>query len=464
MIEIFNLFKSIQINDHENGRYLYIVNFSILEFDINEYFLNLDDKLKQSIAFIETNESMTKNHNLSYNFYFNHLEKSLIYNAIEKIPENKKHIISLTNIKNLDFFLKKIHNFITCPSNKLIYIGNPLDHINLKYKNKISFHQTFTTQTLYIEYFLSEYDQIFGKLFYSADSLTLSFKKSFLPWKINSHLTVKGLVKARNKHSFKNSFGHSAIFGGSRGMIGAIILASKAALKSGCGLVTAIVPQIGLDPLQSSIPEVMVVVSGLNQLSALELPNLKAFDAIGIGCGMSYLEEFENILKKIASSGIPIVIDADGLNCLAKINNFEDFLPPKTILTPHVGEFDRLFGKSKNTKSRLKIAAKFVEKNDVIIVLKGAHTCIIAKGEPLTFNTTGNDGMATAGSGDTLTGIITSLLAQGYKQYDAAVLGVYLHGLAADIAIQSSESKESLIASDIAQYLGRAFKKLSNDN
>src|SRR5690606_29291427 len=114
-------------------------------------------------------------------------------------------------------------------------------------------------------------------------------------------------------------------------------------------------------------------------------------------------------------------------------------------------------------KSRLKIALKFVEANDAIIILKGAHTCIIAKNEPLSFNITGNDGLSTAGSGDTLTGILTSLLAQGYKPYDAAILGVYLHGLAADLAIQGNESKESLIASDITEYLGRAFNKLTNE-
>lgn len=277
------------------------------------------------------------------------------------------------------------------------------------------------------------------------------------------HYTTKSeiipLYKPRNKWSHKGSFGHSLIIGGSFGKIGAVTLATKSALKIGSGLVTAYLPKCGYNILQISVPEAMVEV---DEDKTLTYYNFKTIPTvIGIGPGMGTSEKtvigFEKFLKE---NQLPLVIDADAINILAQNKSLLSYLPQNTILTPHPKELERLIGTWENDYEKLDKASKFSKKHNIILVIKGTHTVII-DGESIHFNSTGNPALATAGSGDVLTGIITGLIAQGYQPKYAAIFGVYLHGKTADIAVQST-SFETFTATTILDYLAEAILDLFN--
>ncbi|MFL9831657.1 NAD(P)H-hydrate dehydratase [Flavobacterium sp. ST-87] len=252
--------------------------------------------------------------------------------------------------------------------------------------------------------------------------------------------------------------GHALIIGGSYGKIGAVCLSSKAALKTGCGLVTAFVPKCGYEIVQTFIPEVMV----LTDVKKKCISNIN-FDfkpnAIGIGPGIGQDELTQKaFLKFLKTNETPLVIDADGLNILSQNKTWFLLLQPKTILTPHPKELERLIGKWNSEEEKFEKTISFSLQYHVIVVMKGAPTHII-DGETVYKNATGNPALATAGSGDVLTGIITSFLAQGYESVQAAILGVFLHGLTADIAVPKT-GFQSFIASDIIENLGEAFLSL----
>lgn len=252
--------------------------------------------------------------------------------------------------------------------------------------------------------------------------------------------------------------GHALIIGGSYGKIGAVCLSSKAALKSGCGLVTAFVPKCGYEIVQIAIPEVMVLTDVkkkcISNISFNFQPN-----AIGIGPGIGQDEMTQKtFLKFLKTNKMPLVIDADALNILSKNKAWFLLLQSGSILTPHPKELERLIGKWNSEEEKFEKAISFSIQYNAIIVMKGAPTHVI-DGETIYKNTTGNPALATAGSGDVLTGIITSLLAQGYESLQAAILGVYLHGLTADIAL-SKTGFQSFIASDSIDNLGEAFLSL----
>jgi hydroxyethylthiazole kinase-like uncharacterized protein yjeF len=261
--------------------------------------------------------------------------------------------------------------------------------------------------------------------------------------------------RARDKFSHKGEFGHAVIVGGSYGKIGAVNLCSKAALAVGAGLVTAYVPKCGYIPLQTALPEAMVLTDGNDaHITAINLdftPTVVGF-GVGMGTHEATVNAFELFLKQ---NSTPLVIDADALNILATNKTFLDLLPKFSILTPHAKELERLIGKWDNDFDKLEKAKLFSKTYEVILVIKGANTITIFD-EKLFVNTTGNPGLATAGSGDVLTGIITGLLAQGYHPSVAAIFGVYLHGKSADIAVESF-GYQSLMASHVIDYLGEAF-------
>jgi NAD(P)H-hydrate epimerase len=268
---------------------------------------------------------------------------------------------------------------------------------------------------------------------------------------------IKSIYKKRNKFSHKGNFGRALLVAGSYGKMGTAVLAANGCLRAGVGLLTIQVPKCGVEILQTSVPEAMVI-SGKSKkaIEPLEWESLQP-DAIGIGPGIGKnakaLACLGNILQETET---PMVIDADAINLLAENSELLNIIPPNSILTPHVKEFERLAGKAKNDFARIDRLQTFAVDQNLYIVLKGAHTAIATPHGDIYFNTTGNPGMATGGSGDVLTGILTSLLAQGYLPLDACILGVYLHGLAGDLAAKDL-SEESLIASDIVQYLGKAF-------
>lgn len=269
-------------------------------------------------------------------------------------------------------------------------------------------------------------------------------------------------LKRRDPFAHKGSMGHALLVAGSRGMAGAAMLAAKACLRTGVGKVTVHTPACNTLPLQIGVPEVVLDVdSDTNVVS--EAVDTDCFKAMGIGPGLGTNENTAiAVIGQMRRAQCPIVVDADALNILAAHKAWLQQIPVGAILTPHIGEFDRLEGVSTDSYERLSKAMLLAERQHAYIVLKGHYTAIITPGGRVLFSPTGNPGMATAGSGDVLTGIITALLARGYTQGEACAIGTYLHGLAGDIAARSL-GEESLIASDIINSLPMAFKELSNE-
>jgi hydroxyethylthiazole kinase-like uncharacterized protein yjeF len=269
---------------------------------------------------------------------------------------------------------------------------------------------------------------------------------------------VLPIYKPREKFSNKGDFGHVMILGGSYGKIGAVNLASRAALSSGAGLVTAYAPKCGYHSLQTAIPEVMVITdSDETNISNIQFDIEPTVIGVGVGLGTSSrtIKTFEAFLKSNKSK---LVIDADALNLLSKKKTLLKLLPEQSILTPHPKELERLIGKWTDDFDKLEKVKVFSKKYNVIVLIKGANSITVYL-DKLYINTTGNPGMSTAGSGDVLTGIISGLVAQGYESLSATVFGVYLHGKSADIAIEDY-GYQSLIASHIIENLGKAYLDL----
>lgn len=270
---------------------------------------------------------------------------------------------------------------------------------------------------------------------------------------------IKEIIQPRGKFSHKGTFGHALLISGAYGKMGAAVLSSKSCLRSGVGLLTTHVPAKGVSVLQTVIPEAMVSIDESDTIFTGAI-NLRAFSAIGIGPAIGQADDTQQAFYELIKvSKTPMVIDADALNILGLHNDWIGMLPNGSILTPHPKEFERLSGEKSEGFQRLQKALDVAKQNQIFIVLKGAHSAIICPDGEVYFNSTGNPGMATAGSGDVLTGIILSLLAQGYNSKDAALLGVYVHGLAGDIA-SDQKGEISLIASDIVDNLGEAFMLL----
>lgn len=268
---------------------------------------------------------------------------------------------------------------------------------------------------------------------------------------------MKKLIKQRPKFSHKGNFGHALLIAGSYGKMGAAVLGSKACLRSGVGLLTTHVPCHAYGILQTSIPEAMMSIDESDILFT-GLNNPADYSAIGVGPGIGQkVNTVRGLSKLLEDTRQPIVIDADALNILGQNRELLNKLPVNSVLTPHPLEFERLTDAVKTGFERMNKAIEFAMKYRVVLVVKGAYTMIINTNGDVWFNTTGNPGMATAGSGDVLTGIILGLLAQAYPAFDAARLGVYLHGLAGDLAA-NQKGFEALIASDIIENLGEAFK------
>lgn len=270
---------------------------------------------------------------------------------------------------------------------------------------------------------------------------------------------IRPLIKKRGRFSHKGTYGHALLVAGSYGKMGAAILSAKACLRSGVGLLHVHIPKAGYTILQTALPEAMLSIDRYDHYFS-EIPDLAPFNAIGIGPGLGMEHQSQMAMKLLIQNyRNPMVIDADGLNILAQNKTWLSFLPPNSILTPHPKEFERLAGKWTNDFDKIEKQKAFAIRFKIIVVLKGAHTTICLPNGHCYFNSTGNPGMATAGSGDVLTGIITGLLAQHYAPEHAALLGVYLHGLAGDLAVRKT-GLEALLAMDIVNSIGRAFKKV----
>lgn len=332
-------------------------------------------------------------------------------------------------------------------------------------KDDIVFHSnhTFSIEFPKLSFFFLENYKYIG----NWDIVPISLHPDFVQnVPVNHFYTtieqIKRIIKPRSNISHKGDFGKALLVIGSYGMMGAAVLSAKSCMRSGVGLLKVHVPQCGYTSMQVSVPEAMVDLDDHPHYFTSLSPEIMDYaDVIGVGCGIGKNEQTSIGLKNIIQSfRKPFVMDADAINILADNKTWLSFLPPYSILTPHLKEFERLTGYSSNSFERLQKLKDFSVKYQVVVVLKGPNSAIATPEGDLFFNSSGNSGLATAGSGDVLTGIIVGLVAQGYSSINAAILGVYLHGLSADIAITKIQSMESLIASDIIDNLGSAFQKI----
>ena len=319
---------------------------------------------------------------------------------------------------------------------------------------------TLTFQFPKLSFFFPEHGDLLGKWEVLPIGLHPEIiAKTETPFCFLNEEEIAKKVPVRKKFSHKGTYGHALLIAGSYGKVGAALLASKACLRSGVGLLTAHIPHSAYQIIQTAIPEAMCSIDA-SDLMFTEFPDLKQFSAVGTGPGLGVKPNSRKaLLRLLEASPSKLVLDADALNILSLHPEWLELLPEKSILTPHPKEFERLVGKTDDSYTGLQVQSAFSKKYRVIVVLKGAHSRITSPDGQVFFNTTGNPGMATAGSGDALTGIILGLLAQEFEPLEAALVGVFVHGLAGDLAVERFDEL-SLIASDLIENLGKAFLQL----
>lgn len=320
---------------------------------------------------------------------------------------------------------------------------------------------TLSIQLPKLSFFFPENEEIVGEW----ELLDIGLKQSYIlaaesPYSILEEEQIRSLIKPRKRFAHKGSFGHGLLIAGSYGMAGASILSAKACLRSGIGLLTVHVPIYNHDLLQTTVPEA-IVQTDIHERYYAEPVDLSKYKALAIGPGLGQEEDTAlAMMEQIQASNIPVVLDADAINILSSHRNWLSRLPKQSILTPHLGELERLTGKCMDTYERLTKVKELAAYLHSYIIVKGAWTIIVTPDGRCFLNPTGNPGMATAGSGDVLTGILLALLAQGYSQEEACQLGVYVHGLAGDIAAETM-SQMGMTSGDIIAALPQAWKKIS---
>ncbi|PWU00171.1 MAG: bifunctional ADP-dependent NAD(P)H-hydrate dehydratase/NAD(P)H-hydrate epimerase [Bacteroidetes bacterium] len=328
----------------------------------------------------------------------------------------------------------------------------------------IKANTTLTFQTTKLAFLLGENDPYVGDVF----TLDIALDEKYYTqtpsrFEVVHESLVKSIYRPRKKYSNKGNFGSVVLIAGSYGMMGAAVLSAKACLRAGAGKLTCYIPGAGYSIMQTTIPEAMCIADKEDRyISSFTTDH--TFDVYGVGPGLGTHSETINMLEDLLlNADGPLVIDADALNLLASRKDLLQHIPANSIITPHPKEFERLFGSSENDFDRLDLALAKASELNIIIILKGYHSFIATPNDKGFFNSTGNPGMSTAGSGDVLTGMIAGFLAQKYSPTQAAMLGAYLHGAAGDIAA-SKLSQEGMIASDIIKYLPSTFLKLFTKN
>ena len=320
---------------------------------------------------------------------------------------------------------------------------------------------TLSIQLPKLSFFFPENEEIVGEW----ELLDIGLKQSYIlaaesPYSILEEEQIRSLIKPRKRFAHKGSFGHGLLIAGSYGMAGASILSAKACLRSGIGLLTVHVPIYNHDLLQTTVPEA-IVQTDIHERYFAEPVDLSKYKALAIGPGLGQEEDTAlAMMEQIQASNIPVVLDADAINILSSHRNWLSRLPKQSILTPHLGELERLTGKCMDTYERLTKVKELAAYLHSYIIVKGAWTIIVTPDGRCFLNPTGNPGMATAGSGDVLSGILLALLAQGYSQEEACQLGVYVHGLAGDLAAETM-SQIAMTSGDIIAALPQAWKKIS---
>ena len=392
-----------------------------------------------------------------------HLTPNIHFVLIDHLPLIQKEGVIIDALfgaglnRPLQHLAQILVEHINFSTNKIISIDLPsgmIADLNSVGNSVIKAYYTLTFQTPKLAFFIPENNKYIG----TVEVLDIGLHPHYYDQTETHFNTIDDAViriiyQPKNQFLHKYNFGHALLYAGSKNMMGASILCAKACLRSGAGLVTVFTT----DGLQSTIHTAFPEAITTSEEDFTLLSHKKS--AIGIGPGLELSAINQQLLKTILLffSG-PVVIDASGLQLLKnEINLLKNRTLNPTIITPHAGEFEKLFGKTANDFETIELAIKKAIEYGCFIILKGHNTLVACPDGTGFFNTTGNAGMATAGSGDVLTGIITGLLAQGYTQKNACILGVYLHGLSGDIAAEKL-SQEAMIASDIIQYLGEAFK------
>lgn len=331
---------------------------------------------------------------------------------------------------------------------------------NVSRRDMVHAHLTLTFQFPRLSFFFEENKDVLGDWKLLDIDLDESKTKSIpVDFVLVEEKNVRPLLKKRGDFSGKRDFGSALFFAGSMGMAGAAVFAAKGCLRSGAGIATVHGARCTMNVLQTLVPEALFEPDrNENYIIDMSVHHNHQALAVGPGLGMNdkTIDALESLLKNYKH---PIIADADALNCMARRPHLLSLLPAYSIITPHIGEFDRLFGNHNSNEERLKKAIEMAKYYNIIIVLKGHYTATVKPTGRVFFNSNGNAGMATAGSGDVLTGVIASFMAQGYKPEQAAFLGVFVHGLAGDIAMEKW-GQYGLLASEIADCCAIALKKL----
>ncbi|MEM6718096.1 MAG: NAD(P)H-hydrate dehydratase [Bacteroidota bacterium] len=392
-----------------------------------------------------------------------------LLNSGEELPEMQKEDIIVDAVFGIGLnretapWVKDVIKYINASKAYTVSLDVPSglypDHGPEDKEAVITSNFTLTSQAPKLSFFLPET----GIYMQQWEAIDIGLDQEYLHTtdtevQLIDKFEILPLYIPREKYAHKGTYGHSLIVGGSYGKIGAVTLASSACLRVGAGLVTAFIPECGYTVLQTSLPEAMVICDAeAKHISTIEYDIEPK--AIGIGIGMGTADATVKALEAfLQKSNHPLVIDADALNILAANTKLLQYVPKHSILTPHPKELERLIGTWEDDFDKLQKAKAFAKEYNIVIIIKGAHTVTIYDGY-MYINNTGNPGMATAGSGDVLTGMLTGLLSQGYDSLKAALFGVYLHGKAGDIAL-SGLGYQALTASDIVDFIGDAYLDL----
>ncbi|WP_019038544.1 bifunctional ADP-dependent NAD(P)H-hydrate dehydratase/NAD(P)H-hydrate epimerase [Psychroflexus tropicus] len=392
-------------------------------------------------------------------------------NSDSKLPEFKASEIVIDSIfgvglnRPMPEFVQELVRVVNSSANEVISIDVPsgmyLNKTPSQAEEVIQADLTLSFQTPKLSFYFPDYEVYIGKTKLIDIGLSQNKLEEISTDFYALDLTLaKRFYQPRKRFSHKGTYGHAVIVGGSQNMIGSVLLASKSCLRSGVGKLSVMMPSIGHMSLNQFVPEAMCIPNTLDHdISSAELnfdPN-----AVGIGIGLSCsnhaYQALKSWLKQIDS---PVVIDADALNLIAKHKELEKLVPKQSILTPHPGELKRLLGEWSDDFDKLEKIKALSKRLDVIVLAKDAYSLCVYRNS-VYVNCSGNSGMATAGSGDVLTGLLTGLVAQGYMPYSAAIFGMFLHGLAGDIASKKM-SEESLIATDLIDAIGDSFLKLQD--
>jgi len=342
--------------------------------------------------------------------------------------------------------------------------GLPIDH-SAEGEKIIKANHTLSFQAFKLSFLLPENASYIGEVHILDIGLHPEFYNSTeTNYELIDKKIISTIYEPRSRFAHKGNFGHALLVTGSYGKMGAAILCAKACLRSGAGLTSCHIPKCGYEIMQTAVPEAMVMSDFNSSIITKIEEDLSKFSCIGVGPGIGTVTETRKVLQEIFEAyKRPVVLDADALNLISSDKKLFQKIPQSSILTPHPKEFERLFGETKNDFERIQLAQEKAKELGLPIVLKGHHTCIATPGGKAYFNDTGNAGMAKGGSGDVLTGILTALVGQYHDTIKSAILGVYLHGLAGDMAAEKY-STEAMIASDIIDSLGEAFMAVEHSN